>query len=54
MDNNIEAPNLLPKELLRAGKERLPGDTELQATSVEVEELRREMSWKSRDFRRRG
>jgi len=32
------------KEFLEAGKKRLSGDTERQATSGEVKELRREMS----------
>ena len=32
------------KEFLEAGKKRLSGDTERQATSSEVKELRREMS----------
>ena len=32
------------KEFLEAGKRRLSGDTERQATSSEVKELRREMS----------
>jgi len=32
------------KEFLEAGKKRLAGDTERQATSGEVKELRREMS----------
>jgi transposase len=32
------------KEFLEAGKKRLAGDTERQATSGEVKDLRREMS----------